>query len=264
MLPRVHWFEFNELSWVPDGIKHAVTRSITFDMWVYGCFRGQLPEHFHRWMDRAGAREVLDIGSGSAGPVLSLIRNLRRRGLEPPRFHLSDIRPDLAHFAELAAKSPVCGDVPGRYIDYVPEPLDALADPLATDHEHFTLCNVTHHFPPDTLRRLLTNLLRQGRGVFIIETFYRSIRFVPILLGSLVPSVVAPLLLRPFSWTHFLLGTLVPVVPLLMMHDGFATVLRCYNPDEWRRIVDELPVEGYEWEIGRLRTGTVYIAGWKP
>jgi len=262
-LPRVQWFEFHEQHWMPSSLRHAITRSITFDMWFLGCFRGELLRRFARWLERTGADQVLDIGSGAGGPVLALVRGLLRDGIEPPRFFLSDLYPDVGRYAAVSDRTPVWGDGDSRFVSFVHDPVDALAEPLAVDQRFFTLVNITHHFPPALLKRILGNLVRQGRGVFIIESFYRSLRFFPLMVASLLPSWLAPLMLRPFSWPHLVFGTVVPLVPLLMAHDGLATVLRSYNPDEWRALVAELPAEGYEWEIDRMRTGTVYVAGWR-
>ncbi len=269
MLPRVQWFEFNELAWMPRSLRHGIQRSIGFDQWVQGCFRGELPRRFVRWLERTGADEVLDLGSGGGGPVLSLLRGARRclggQDKALPTFHLSDIAPELHRFAELTAHGPVWEEHREReHIRFVQEPVDALADPLPCPQRFFTLINIAHHFPPDLVRRILANLVRQGDGVFVVDTYYRSVRFVPMMIASLVPSWVAPLVVRPFRWSHLLWGTLIPIVPLLVMHDGLTTVLRCYRPDEWQRLVDGLPGgEAFEWEIDRLRNGVVYVAGWR-
>lgn len=262
-LPRIQWFEFNEAPWVPETVRHAVQRSITFDVWCMGSFRGRFAECFARWLERTGAEEVLDIASGSVGPVLSLLRGLRRRGVTPPRFHLSDLYPDVARFASVSCRGPLWSDDLRQHLTYEREPVDALADPLPGGHEFFTLINIAHHFPPGTVRQILANLVRQGRGVFIADTFYRSLRFVPLILSSLVPSWVSPLVVRPFCWSHLLVGTLIPVVPFLTMHDAMVSVLRSYNVLEWRAMVAELPPNDFEWEFGRLSAGTVYAAGWR-
>ena len=263
MLPRLQWFEFNELTWMPHCLRHAITRTITFDQWVQGCFRGELPRRFGRWLERTGAREVLDLGSGGGGPVVSLLRGLRRLGVAPPAFHLSDICPDPHRYGMLSNGGPVWTNEEAQYISFEPEPVDALADPLPCPQRFFTLINVAHHFAPAVLRGVLANLVRQGDGVFVIDTYYRSARFVPLMVASVVPSWLAGLVVRPFRWSHLLWGTLVPLVPLLVAHDGLATVLRCYNPDEWQELVAEMPDGDFEWEIDRLRTGVVYAAGWR-
>lgn len=263
-LPRIQWFEFNEAEWVPDTVRHAIQRSITFDVWCMGSFRGKFADCFARWLERTGAEEVLDIASGSVGPVLSLLQGLRRRGVTPPRFRLSDLYPDVARFASVSLRGPLWSDDLRQYLTYEREPVDALADPLPGGHRFFSLINIAHHFPPSTLRRILANLVRQGRGVFIADTFYRSLRFVPLIACSPLASWAAPLLVRPFSWAHLLWGTLLPIVPLLTMHDAMVSALRSYNPDEWRAMVAELPPNDFEWEIGRLPAGTVYVAGCKP
>jgi hypothetical protein len=264
LLPRIQWFEFTDQSWLPSVVHHAITRTITFDVWCMGSFRGELPRRFARWLERTGASEVLDIGSGSAGPVLALVRGLRRQGVEPPVFYLSDLYPDVAHFVAISDNAPKWANSEGHSLGYVREPVDALAGPVPRDHEFFTLINIAHHFPPATLKRILANLVRQGRGVFLADTFYRSVRFVPLILSSLVASWGAPLIVRPFSWAHLLLGTVIPIVPFLTMHDAMVSVLRGYNPDEWRAMVAELPPNDFRWEIDCLPAGTVYVAGWRP
>jgi len=263
MLPRCQWFEFNELPWMPDALKHAITRSITFDQWFQGCFRGELPRRFARWLHRTNASTVVDIGSGSGGPVLTLVHALRKQGIDPPNFRLTDLYPDTHRLADISRRSPAWANGDTGYVSFSHEPVDALADPIAPGYDYFTLINIAHHFPPKLLTRILANIVRQGRGVFVIDTYYRSPRFFSLMLASLLPSWVAPLFVRPFRLSHFLFGTLIPIVPFLVMHDGLATILRSYNPHEWHALIDSLPPNDYEWEIDRMPTGTVYIAGRK-
>ena len=263
LLPRLQLVELHELPWMPDVLRHGTQRSITFNMLLFGCFRKGVPGHFARWLERTGATEVLDIGSGSGGPIVSLIHGLRKQGIEPPTFFLSDLYPETTRYAALSQREPTWADGDTQLIRYIPEPVDALADPLPCPQQCFTLINIAHHFPPPLLKRILANLVRQGRGIFIIECLNRSLRYATLLIGSLVGSWGAPLFMRPWSWSHFLFATALPLVPVIMMLDGYVSVLRSYTLDEWRQMVAELDADGYDWEIDSLPTGGVYAAGWR-
>ena len=69
--------------------------------------------------------------------------------------------------------------------------------------------------------------------------------FLPLMVAALVPT------LRPFDWRWALWTYVVPVLPLAILWDGLVSMLRVYQADEMTELVDGL--EGFDWEIGRIR-----------
>ena len=70
-LPRLQLFEFNDLPWMPAAVRDTVVESLSRTLAWGGILEG-LVGPFEAFLARAGAREVLEIGSGGGGPAIIL------------------------------------------------------------------------------------------------------------------------------------------------------------------------------------------------
>ena len=69
---RKHLIEISDEPWCPRSIRHAVTDFCRFVTQMSGAFNPVAPLLVAA-LRKAGARRVLDLGSGAAGPWLGLI-----------------------------------------------------------------------------------------------------------------------------------------------------------------------------------------------
>jgi hypothetical protein len=71
--------------------------------------------------------------------------------------------------------------------------------------------------------------------------------------------------IRPLKLSWLFFTYLVPLVPLLVLWDGVVSCLRIYSPRELRDLVDALPDNDYEWDIGTIPLGgpahATYLVG---
>jgi hypothetical protein len=95
-MKRMHLIEIADQSWCPRGIRQGVTDFCRFLVEVTGFFNPVAPL-LAGALQRTGARQVLDLGSGAGGPWLRLQRQLRELGSDVP-VCLSDYYPDLEAF----------------------------------------------------------------------------------------------------------------------------------------------------------------------
>ncbi len=47
---------------------------------------------------------------------------------------------------------------------------------------------------------------------------------------------------------------LIPIAPLVMMFDGFVSIVRIYTKKDLEEIVHSIEVEGYTWEVNMVQT----------
>jgi hypothetical protein len=109
------WFEFSDQAWLPGPIRRCFTELLQFQASTYRIFDAAIPK-LNQALRRSQSREILDLCSGSGGPLLDLVPHLRAE-----RFTLSDRFPP-------ARPARVCAVAPN--VAWHDEPLDARA-PIA-------------------------------------------------------------------------------------------------------------------------------------
>ena len=117
---RIHLLEIADLAWCPRGIRQGVNDYCRFLVELGGVFNPVAPL-LAEALRRTGARQILDLGSGAAGPWLGLLPRLRELGIDAP-VCLSDRYPDLEAFERVSRISE-------RAIAYHSEPVDAAQVP---------------------------------------------------------------------------------------------------------------------------------------
>lgn len=196
-------------------------------------------------MRRAGVNRVVDLCSGSGGPVPRLKARIEAELGAPIAVTLTDARPPPAPLAHLPADE-------RAGLDYLSAPVDARAVPDTLVGMR-TLFEGFHHFHPDEARAILQDAVDKRVPIAIVELTERS---VPGVAGAaLVPLVVmatAPFV-RPRTWWRLALTYLVPIGPFVVAWDGFVSAWRTYTPDELRRITATLSGPRYTWDIGADR-----------
>lgn len=241
-LPRIHAFEWEDLPWFPSLIRRYMQDHLYFlgnvsDL-PYRAFSARLMER----MQQAGEHRILDLCSGSGGPIQVIVKLLDRQGY-PVRAKVTDLFPNPKAY-ELIEQA-------NLRVQGVKEPVNAIDPP---EHlEGFRLmCNSFHHFRPEDARRILASAVRYRRGIAIVEMVGRNIpALLSVFVGAILLFVATPFI-RPFRWSRLLFTYVIPLVPLFLIWDGIVSCFRVYSPHEMRKLVEGIPGADYEWEIGKL------------
>ncbi|KZF19829.1 hypothetical protein L228DRAFT_250256 [Xylona heveae TC161] len=213
---------------------------------------------------------ILDFCSGAGGPTAVIEKrvNARRhqRGMRPVYFQLSDLRPQLESWTQLA-----CGP---KYLRFVAQPVDAAAPPRAflagedislsntVDDYHdkpkndteknnalsrtkgssrsnrakvvHLFCLGFHHFDDTTARKVLRNSMNSADAFVIIELQDRHLSSFILLLILTIPllAVVTPLWCPFDDWGMLFFTYLVPVIPVVLVFDGVVSSLRTRTLEE--------------------------------
>jgi hypothetical protein len=202
-------------------------------------------------MNRDGATEIVDLGSGSGGPVGLVVKELEERGFRPSVI-LTDLYPQSAGSQTSS-------------IAYWPEPVNAANVPAELPGIR-TMFACFHHFRPEAARGILRGAFEQRRPICIFEGTSRtpaaiaSALFIPLLVLLLTPKV------KPLSGLRILFTYLVPILPLLMFWDGLVSHLRTYSVPEMEDFTHDLAAPDYAWEAGlikipRIPSGVPYLIG---
>jgi hypothetical protein len=254
-VPRLHLIELHEQSWFPRSIRDVFTELLTGIAELTQIYDVAWPRLVSA-LARTGSTRIVDLCSGSGGPILGL---LARHGAWTDAKGREVVLTDL-HPAARAPRSPV---VPVRY---EPRSVDALHVPIDLDGFR-TIFSAFHHFRPEEARSILQDTVNEGRGIAIFEMTERTILAVLAMSLSPLLGLAGLARMRPWPFSRWLWACFLPVALLLVTLDGIFSCLRTYSPEELRALVRE--VEGadrYDWEIEAVRAGlspirTTYLIG---
>lgn len=244
LIPRFHLFEIEDQPWLPHPFRTYLTDLMEIaSRWF--ALRTPLLPLLRRLLDHAQADTIIDLCSGSSGPLRWLSPRLEEACGRPIRVILTDKYP---HFDVFEAASQESG---GR-ISYLKEPIEAEAVP--SDLEGIrTLFNAFHHFRPEVGRRILADAVAKRRAIGIFEGFERTtfwlmlVLFSPLGVWALTP-FIRPIQAGRLFWTYAF-----PVVPVMAFWDGLVSCLRTYSPKELTEMIKDLSSQEFIWEAGRIR-----------
>jgi hypothetical protein len=236
---RIQAFEVNDTAFFPRFLRESIVETLGLGL-RWGRIYDAVSPLFASFVERAGVSSVLDIGTGTGEPASILISALARAGLTAPRFVLSDLFPNHAALARVAARHP-------GQIEVVSTPVDATDVPAAVDQPARMVISAFHHFPPELARRLLADSVAKRRPIFILEGFPRQLRRAV----SIIPIMAAAVFANPFltsqdRFLKFLFTFLIPIIPLAGFFDAMVSIMRIHSESELRALVE--PLGGFTWE----------------
>ena len=250
---RLHLFEFGDQAWFPHRLRAAMTS--------YLAATYKITPFPKLWTDlladvlaECGLQDVVDLGSGSAGPLLLVADELKKRGRHVS-VTLTDLYPNPGALSKRENSS----------VTYCSEPVDATRVPPTVGGLR-TMFASFHHFQPAMAHDILRDAYLQRRPICIFEATSRTpaaiitTLVIPILVWILTPAI------RPLSMFQLVFTYLVPVLPVLIFWDGLVSQLRTYSIVELGELTGDLQSPEYRWRCGSLRVpglpaGVPYLIG---
>jgi SAM-dependent methyltransferase len=239
---RRQLFEFNDHERTPAALRDTIVESLSRMLEQHRMLDGLAPV-LDDFLERAGTRSILDLGSGAAGPARILCAEMARLGMAAPSFLLTDLYPRREAWAEAKARFP-------GGIDFVPEPVDATKIPAALSMGRArVVINAFHHFPPALGEAILADAVRSRAPFLLAESFERDpLGFLPFVVAGPSVLLTAPLWSTQGRLEKALYTWLVPVALLAGLWDGLVSTLRVYSESELRAMVAS--AEAYRFEYG--------------
>jgi hypothetical protein len=240
---RLHLLELEDQRWLPSSIRHGVTAYLNFvgnlSSLPYEGFVAELA----RGMRSTGDDVLLDLCSGSSGPLPTLLRLLEQQHVKAGAI-LTDLYPDERVIGLVRCSS-------DGSLSYRREPVDASQVPPELVGFRI-LCNGFHHFRPAQAQNILADAVRNRRGIALLEGVERRWPAFVACAAALVAVPFVTLFIRPWRWDRALLTYLLPLIPMAAAWDGIVSCFRVYSPDELRALVAKVPgAAEYHWHIER-------------
>lgn len=244
-MQRQHLFELEDLPWFPSTIRDLATDYLHFiESWV-SLDRAVAPLLADA-MRITGTNQIVDLCSGGAGPVPSLLAQLDAEGVTATAT-LTDLFPNAAAMQRVSEES-------GGRIAFAREPVDAGAVPQRLKGVR-TLFNAFHHFRPDAAVAVLRDAVRAGQPIAIFEVSQRTPRnLISMTLLTPVMVLATTPFMRPFRWRRLLFTYPLPLVPLTCLWDGMVSQLRAYTPPELEALGVEADPRA-TWRAGQVPLG---------
>ncbi len=92
-MKRIHLFEIEDFNWFPGWLRACLTRLIVIMHRALGTSEA-LVELVARALKESNTSNIIDLCSGSGGPMIDVVRTLRERpGFEGIKLTLTDLYP---------------------------------------------------------------------------------------------------------------------------------------------------------------------------
>lgn len=241
-MPRLHLVELEDLalcpSWLRDAATQVLVQALNWSGWPHA-----IAGRWQSWLAEMGYPPVLDCCSGAAGPLCALLQRM------PIQVTLTDKYPNLPAWRRLRDQ------FPGR-VTWVEGSVDARCPPPRAGV--WTFFNSFHHFSPDDARKIVGEAVFRRQPLAVFEALERSWERLLLILFVPLFALIAGVFTRPWCARRLFFTYCIPLVPLLLLWDGWASCFRVYAAEEWDAFIADCdPDASFVWERGSLRLGWV-------
>lgn len=240
---RLQAFEFCDQPWLPEVIREGFMDCLDQIHKAWQPYRHIAPI-VSAWAGRLGAQQVLDLGSGGGGQVVTVLEHLARQGLKPPRFVLSDRNPNVCAWRALQERFG-----PER-VSFFDKPVMISAIP--EQFRALTIFSAFHHLMPEAAKALLEEVVARRDGICIVEFTRRTWLDLLSMLPAFFMNLIAPLTTPRFRLGKLLLS---PVIAAMVSFDGLVSALRSYTAEEIQAMLPPGTEETFLVEYGEVPWG---------
>ncbi|MEM1001491.1 MAG: hypothetical protein AAGH46_02455 [Bacteroidota bacterium] len=261
-MKRLELFEFEDFNWLPTVIRTGVTNLIKVLHNLIGT-RELLSNIVMSCLETTDFKQIVDLGSGSGGPMIAVIQHLnsKRKTDKPIKLLLTDKYPNNQIVQRINSLN-----LPN--ISYSETSVDAAAIEH-TPHGLKTMIASFHHMAPDTAKRILKSAEKSGSPILIYEIAENNIPFIiwllllPISLAILIlMSLVLTLFVWPLSIAQIIFTYLIPIIPLVYAWDGQASLMRTYTLKDVEELIGTEHKPDYNWKIQQAKKPNGKKAGY--
>ncbi|AYA38732.1 hypothetical protein D3Y59_00650 [Hymenobacter oligotrophus] len=257
-MKRIHLFEFEDLPWFPEWIRTCMTRLLNVMHRFLGS-REDLVLLLTKIMERTGLHNIIDLCSGSGGPMPEVFTELQKRNQSAnSSLLLTDLYPDLGFAAAI-------NQTADNSISYRTAPVDATQVGPELTGIRTMVCSF-HHMPPAIARGILQDAQRSRQPICIYEISDNSspalLWWISIPVVFIMAFFITPFA-RPLTWRQLLFTYLIPIIPLCFAWDGAVSNARTYTLQDLDGLLDGLQSADYTWEKGVLtgKAKRLYLLG---
>lgn len=250
-MKRFHALEWEDLHWFPNSWRDYGTDYLRFVATRFDVYKPVIPI-LKKGIDSSSRHDWVDCASGGGSSLAPLTKSMKN-DYPQLKITLSDYYPNIKAFEKTKAEDP-------DLFHFEEKPVNAMELPHHLQGKFRTIFGAFHHFRPKEARRILQNAVDNRSPVAIFEAVGRnpmswfSMLFVPLNVLLFTPFI------RPVRWEVLPFIYLIPIIPLYILWDGVASILRTYSKKELEGLVASLNgSQSFNWEIGIVKNGPMPV-----
>ncbi|WP_435623596.1 hypothetical protein [Flagellimonas sp.] len=260
-MKRLELFEFEDFGWLPSDLRSGATNLIKILHRLVGTSE-VLADLILGVREKVDFNQIVDLGSGSGGPMIETIDKINQRNPDTQiSLLLTDLYPNQKIITDVEALN-----LPN--IAYHPESLNALK--LDTSPKGLkTMVASFHHMRPDVAKQILEKAEQSGEPILIYEIAKNNIPILiwwimlPISLVILIiMSLCMTLFVRPLTIKQIVFTYLIPFIPIIYAWDGQASIMRTYTFKDIEELLGARKNKKYTWEISDAKKRNGKNAGY--
>jgi hypothetical protein len=241
-MSNLRLFEFEDLSWFPNTIRESMTDYLRYFLKITDFYAPVAPL-LQQAIQNTQSQRIIDLCSGSGGPVEQIQQQLRHLGCDVPMV-LTDKFPNFSSYRLLNEKD--------SQILFADHEVDA-TDVPQTLTGFRTLFSGFHHFDQATARQVLQNAVDANAGIAIFDGGDKNILTIfGILFLQPIGFVFWTPFFRPFRFSRIVFTYLIPIIPICTVWDGAVSILRLYTPKDLQQMASETG-GNYHWQSGKVK-----------
>eukprot|EP00697_Spironema_sp_BW2_P014279 gnl/Spiro4/4684_TR2336_c0_g1_i1.p1 gnl/Spiro4/4684_TR2336_c0_g1~~gnl/Spiro4/4684_TR2336_c0_g1_i1.p1 ORF type:complete len:349 (-),score=101.19 gnl/Spiro4/4684_TR2336_c0_g1_i1:101-1147(-) len=233
--------EIMDLPWFPAFLVNYLQDGLLYQWYLTYALGRIRPHQLQAIQDVCAAspqRTLVSLCAGGGGVEPFLQDYLAQSGTSM-RLYLTDLVPNPSRWRQLQSRT-------SQVVEFSAEPVNALHCHIAGVR---TICGALHHFPPDLVRDMLQNAVDSSSPIIIIDGTADMV--MPLTLPFMgVASLAVSALNEWYDLRKLFFTFVVPVLPFVIMHDGFVSSLRFYGVEDFREIISRVEGhESFEWQF---------------
>ncbi|PLX11352.1 MAG: hypothetical protein C0594_03750 [Marinilabiliales bacterium] len=250
---RIHWFEFEDLDWIPSWIKSSITNLVVIVNFHFGVHKS-LPLVLKKALEMSHKKRIVDMGSGAGGVMPEIMRKMHNSGkYKDISLLMTDRFPNIDAIKKFNNQKET-------FIQYSDKPLDALNLSNAPDGLN-TMINCFHHLTPEQASQLLSSASKNKEPLLVYEMLDNNIPAwlwkytMPFFLVALffMALYMTPFV-RPLSFRQIIFTYFVPVIPVLFAWDAWISKPRVYTQNDIKHLLSNLSNKDYKWSYNINKT----------
>jgi len=259
-MKRIELFEFEDYQWFPASIRTSMTHLIRVFHRMLGT-SDVLANLLSQARKKHAFKEIVDLGSGSGGPMIDTIQKLNSEKNDSNiSLTLTDKYPNSRTVENINKQ-----EIPG--VRYEKGSQDALEmEKLPNGLK--TMIASFHHMSPKVAKSILKSAEKNNQPIFIYEIAENNIPtilwwfFLPISLSILIlMTLVMTPFVKPLTASQLVFTYLIPIIPIAYAWDGQASLMRTYTIDDIKELIGDAK-ENYHWEIEQAKKANGKKAGY--
>ena len=257
-MKRIHLFELEDFAWFPNWLRICLTRLMVVMHKLLGS-PADLVQLLSRALAHSETAAIVDLCSGSGGPMLEVYRTLKQQpGLSGLQLTLTDLYPN----RDLATVMEGQGDAALRY-----DTQSVNATNVGPELRGVrTLVGSFHHMRPEVARCILQDAQAKQQPICVYEisdnSFPISLWWVPLPVTFLIALFITPFA-RPLTVKQLFFTFILPIIPLCFAWDGAVSNARTYTLSDMATLLEGLGADDYTWETGCIagKAKKLYLLG---